>query len=87
MLHCDSLLKPQSYCDDFNVEFPRQLVDVLVVVNRENLPTIRSSDKYLRSFYGEATNIERRGDGEVDNTLDYKSRDRKIDSPLLRSFG
>ena len=25
--------------------------------------------------------------GVVDNTLDYQSRDRKIDPPLFRSFG
>ena len=30
---------------------------------------------------------ERRGGGVVDNTLDYQSRDRKIDPPLHRSFG
>ena len=29
----------------------------------------------------------RSGGGVVDNTLDYQSRDRKIDPPLLRSFG
>ena len=29
----------------------------------------------------------RRGGGVVDNTLDYQSRDPKIDPPLLRSFG
>ena len=29
----------------------------------------------------------RSGDGVVDNTLDYQSRDRKIDPLLLRSFG
>ena len=29
----------------------------------------------------------RSGGGVVDNTLDYQSRDRKIDLPLLRSFG
>ena len=27
------------------------------------------------------------GGGVVDNTLDYQSRGRKIDPPLLRSFG
>ena len=27
------------------------------------------------------------GDGVVDNTLDYQSRGRKIDPPLLQSFG
>ena len=30
--------------------------------------------------------ICRSGGGVVDNTLDYQSRDRKIDPPLLRSF-
>ena len=30
---------------------------------------------------------ERSGGGVVDNTLDYQSRGRKIDPPLLRSFG
>ena len=30
---------------------------------------------------------KRSGGGVVDNTLDYQSRDRKIDPPLLRSFG
>ena len=34
--------------------------------------------KHLRS---------RSGGGVVDNTLDYQSRGRKIDPPLLRSFG
>ena len=29
----------------------------------------------------------RSGGNEVDNALDYRSRDRKIDPPLLRSFG
>ena len=29
----------------------------------------------------------RSGGGLVDNTLDYQSRDRKIDPPLLQSFG
>ena len=29
----------------------------------------------------------RSGGGVVDNTLDYQSRGRKIDPPLLRSFG
>ena len=38
--------------------FPRQIVDVLVVVNREHLPTIRYFHEYLQPFYGEATNIE-----------------------------
>ena len=27
------------------------------------------------------------GDSVVDNTIDYQFRDRKIDTPLLRSFG
>ena len=31
--------------------------------------------------------FNRSGSSVVDNTLDYKSRDRKIDPPLLRSFG
>ena len=31
--------------------------------------------------------IFRSGGGVVDNTLDYQSRDRKIDPSLLRSFG
>ena len=31
--------------------------------------------------------ITRSGGGVVDNTLDYQSRGRKIDPPLLRSFG
>ena len=31
--------------------------------------------------------ILRSGGGVVDNTLDYQSRGRKIDPPLLRSFG
>ena len=31
--------------------------------------------------------LSRSGGGVVDNTLDYQSRDRKIDPPLLRSFG
>ena len=30
---------------------------------------------------------ERSGDSVVDNTLDCQSRDRKIDTLLLRSFG
>ena len=30
---------------------------------------------------------ERSGGGVVDNTLDYQSRGREIDPPLLRSFG
>ena len=29
----------------------------------------------------------RSGGGIADNTLDYKSRDRKMDPQLLRSFG
>ena len=32
-------------------------------------------------------NVCRSGGGVVDNTLDYQSRGRKIDPPLLRSFG
>ena len=31
--------------------------------------------------------LTRSGDGVVDNTLDYQYRGRKIDPPLLRSFG
>ena len=31
--------------------------------------------------------VVRSGGGVVDNTLDYQSRGRKIDPPLLRSFG
>ena len=31
--------------------------------------------------------LNRSGGGVVDNTLDYQSRGRKIDPPLLRSFG
>ena len=31
--------------------------------------------------------VDRSGGGVVDNTLDYQSRGRKIDPPLLRSFG
>ena len=31
--------------------------------------------------------VSRSGGGVVDNTLDYQSRGRKIDPPLLRSFG
>ena len=31
--------------------------------------------------------LPRSGGGVVDNTLDYQSRGRKIDPPLLRSFG
>ena len=31
--------------------------------------------------------VIRSGGGVVDNTLDYQSRGRKIDPPLLRSFG
>ena len=58
MLCSDSLLKSRSHCHDFNADFPRQIVDVLVVVNREHLPTIRSFHEYLQPFYGEATNIE-----------------------------
>ena len=30
---------------------------------------------------------DRSGGGVVDNTLHYQSRGRKIDPPLLRSFG
>ena len=30
---------------------------------------------------------QRSGGSVVDNTLDYQSRGRKIDPPLLRSFG
>ena len=33
------------------------------------------------------SSIIRSGGGVVDNTLDYQSRGRKIDPPLLRSFG
>ena len=33
------------------------------------------------------SNHRRSGGGVVDNTLDYQSRGRKIDPPLLRSFG
>ena len=36
---------------------------------------------FIYSFY------KRSGGGVVDNTLDYQSRGRKIDPPLLRSFG
>ena len=32
-------------------------------------------------------NCQRHGGSVVDHTLDYQSRDRKINSPLLRSFG
>ena len=32
-------------------------------------------------------NTIRSGGGVVDNTLDYQSRDRKIETPFLRSFG
>ena len=31
--------------------------------------------------------VHRSGGGVVDNTLNYQSRGRKIDPPLLRSFG
>ena len=33
------------------------------------------------------TKCKRSGSGIVDNTLGYQSTDRKIDPPLLRSFG
>ena len=36
---------------------------------------------------GLANHLGRSGSGVVDNTLDYQSRDRKIDPPLHRSFG
>ena len=36
----------------------RQIVDMLVVINREHLPTIRSFHEYLSHFYCDATNIE-----------------------------
>ena len=38
-------------------------------------------------FSHEAQKSNRSGGGVVDNTLDYQSRGRKIDPPLLRSFG
>ena len=37
--------------------------------------------------HGPSPKQERNGGGVVDNTLDYQSRDRKIDPPLPRSFG
>ena len=42
MLCSDTLLKSRSHCHDFNADFPRQIVDVLVAVNREHLLTICS---------------------------------------------
>ena len=38
-------------------------------------------------FIMEYSMSKRSGGGVVDNTLDYQSRGRKIDPPLLRSFG
>ena len=35
----------------------------------------------------ELSSIRRGGDSVVDHMLDYQSRDRKIDPPLLQSFG
>ena len=34
-----------------------------------------------------SSSVQRSGGGVVDNTLDYQSRDRMIDPPLLWSFG
>ena len=39
------------------------------------------------SYFAAFSIPDRSGGGVVDNTLDYQSRGRKIDPPLLRSFG
>ena len=45
------------------------------------------SEKIKLDVSSESSAIHRSGGGVVDNTLDYQSRDRKIDPSLLRSFG
>ena len=58
MLCSNLFFKSRSHSHDFNADFPRQIVGVLVVVNREHLPTIRSFHEYLQPFCSEATSIE-----------------------------
>ena len=52
------------------------------------LSRLRSrSETYVSFFRRRRCRRRRSGGGVVDNTLDYQSRGRKIDPPLLRSFG
>ena len=41
----------------------------------------------VQCFFISKAIVNGSGGGVVDNTLDYQSRGRKIDPPLLRSFG
>ena len=56
---------------------------VLPKINLLLLPKSLKVIQLLLSFL----NTFRSGGGVVDNTLDYQSRDRKLDPPLHRSFG
>ena len=49
--------KSRSHSHDFGQVCPRLTVDVIIVVSRDYLTPIKPSYEYLRSFYGEATNI------------------------------
>ena len=42
---------------------------------------------FFTFFFNFFSTVGRTGGSVVDNTLDYQSMDRKIDPPLLRSFG
>ena len=47
----------------------------------------RRNDLDIGGIVSICNELARSGGGVVDNTLDYQSRGRKIDPPLLRSFG
>ena len=49
--------KSRSHCHELGHDSPRITVDVIIVVSRDYLTPIKPSYEYLRSFYGEATNI------------------------------
>ena len=50
-------------------------------------PTKKIRKKRIQYIFFLFLELGRSGGGVVDNTLDYQSWDRKIDPPLLRSFG
>ena len=66
-------VKLRSHCHDFDHDGPRLTADVFIVVSRDYLAPIKSSYEYLRSFYGEASNIN-----EICTILKQTSRLRRF---------
>ena len=61
--------------------------DFLEIGLKGRLPIFVQNFLSNREFKVRVGSTFRSGGGVVDNTLDYQSRGRKIDPPLLRSFG